>query len=413
MAASRIDSLLADASTLWPRSGGPPESPLREVFALQLVLLSVTRETALQTGATTVPAARPAPSAAPARAASDAAASTLAPGLQILETGYRHLQPDFLTAAEARRLRATAALGMVQAFRRGSQTVLSLVPDLEARLRASGDAEGFALLSDLLERVRRQCEEDRRQPGEPLLPCGALLIRLEPPGAADAALPSWDLAARQRYSEPHVDKENVRAYDASALVYLSNHGEHFGGGAFAFHDAAADVKLAPREGTLLTFSSGAENLHSVAPVEWGCRVALACWFTTDPRCATAALVAAPPAPPPAAWSLLDGESALLSAAITTLASNDGARARLLAAHARGTPLLRELAEMGDEGAGGPPPAAWREAIGTAAAEPGVVDGAPPPLVKALREQLEVRIATLERLEGRGGEGVAEAFAVFD
>ena len=111
--------------------------------------------------------------------------------------------------------------------------------------------------------------------------------------------------------------------------------------------------------------------------------------------------------------MLDGESAMLSAAITTLASNDGARARLLAAHARGTPLLRELAEMGDEGAGGPPPAAWREAIGTAAAEPGVVDGAPPPLVKALREQLEVRIATLERLEGRGGEGVAEAFAVFD
>ena len=42
------------------------------------------------------------------------------------------------------------------------------------------------------------------QPGEPLLPCGALLIRLEPPGAADAALPSWDLAARQQYSEPHV-----------------------------------------------------------------------------------------------------------------------------------------------------------------------------------------------------------------
>ena len=199
--------------------------------------------------------------------------------------------------------------------RRGSQTVLSLVPELEARLRASGDADGFGLLGDLLERVRRQCEEDRRQPGEPLLPCGALLIRLEPPGAADAALPSWDLAARQRYSEPQFHKEDVRAYDASALVYLKLE-EHFGGGAFAFHDAAADVRLAPREGTLLTFSSGAENLHSVAPVEWGCRVALACWFTTDAR-ATAALVAAPPAPPPAAWSLLDGESALLSAAITT------------------------------------------------------------------------------------------------
>ena len=54
MAASRIDSLLADASSLWPRCGGPPESPLRELFALQLGLLSVTRETALHTGATIV-----------------------------------------------------------------------------------------------------------------------------------------------------------------------------------------------------------------------------------------------------------------------------------------------------------------------------------------------------------------------
>ena len=69
MAASRIEFLLADASMLWPRSGGPPESPLRELFALQLGLLSVTRETALQTGATTIPAAQPAPTAAPARAA--------------------------------------------------------------------------------------------------------------------------------------------------------------------------------------------------------------------------------------------------------------------------------------------------------------------------------------------------------
>jgi len=39
----------------------------------------------------------------------------------------------------------------------------------------------------------------------------------------------------------------------------------------------------PRSGSLLLFSSGAENPHSVARVTRGARFALAAWFTHDAR----------------------------------------------------------------------------------------------------------------------------------
>jgi hypothetical protein len=55
----------------------------------------------------------------------------------------------------------------------------------------------------------------------------------------------------------------------------------FRGGAFSFHDGEADVVLYPEAGSLLTFSSGAENPHSVSRVEAGCRFALVAWFTQE------------------------------------------------------------------------------------------------------------------------------------
>ena len=131
----------------------------------------------------------------------------------------------------------------------------------------------------------------------------------------------------------------------------ANHGEHFGGGAFAFHDAAADVKLAPR-GRCSRFraapricarsrpSSGAAASRSRAV-----RPTRACH---RPR-RRAAVAAA------RGVVLARRRERIALGRDPALASNDGARARLLAAHARGTPLLRELAEMGDEGAGRRPP----------------------------------------------------------
>ena len=41
--------------------------------------------------------------------------------------------------------------------------------------------------------------------------------------------------------------------------------------------------MPPRSGSLLLFSSGAENPHSVARVTRGARFALAAWFTHDAR----------------------------------------------------------------------------------------------------------------------------------
>ena len=222
---------------------------------------------------------------------------------------------------------------MVQAFRRGSQTVLSLVPELEARLRAR--------------RRRRLCAVQRPararaaavRGGPAAAWCAAAAVRraAHTPRAAGRrrrrarrgprGAPALLRAARRqgecarvRRVGPRLPVESRRALRRRRLR-LSRRG------------GRREARAA--RGTLLTFSSGAENLHSVAPVEWGCRVAAVLVHDRralrDRRPRRRAAGA-----PPAAWSLLDGESAL-PAAITTLASNDGARARLLAAHARGTP----------------------------------------------------------------------------
>ena len=44
------------------------------------------------------------------------------------------------------------------------------------------------------------------------------------------------MAPRQPYWSAHVDQHNVAWYDVSALLYLSDAGVDFEGGAFAFHD---------------------------------------------------------------------------------------------------------------------------------------------------------------------------------
>eukprot|EP00962_Isochrysis_galbana_P038173 scaffold13523_cov92-Isochrysis_galbana.AAC.3 len=136
----------------------------------------------------------------------------------------------------------------------------------------------------------------------------------------------WRLAPRQPYWDPHVDQHNASAYHVSAVLYMASGEEEAGGspgndaggmagqeitassaareaghvsaptcspavcvspggapcfrgGVFSFHDADADVVLGPEEGSLLTFSSGGENPHSVGRVEAGCRFALVTWFT--------------------------------------------------------------------------------------------------------------------------------------
>ena len=100
---------------------------------------------------------------------------------------------------------------------------------------------------------------------------GGLLTRI-------AAEPDGDLLApsQKPYWEAHVDQDNQRAYDYSALVYFEDGGVDFGGGALIFEDGET---VLPRRGRLVAFSSGPENGHRVARVERGARTALALWFT--------------------------------------------------------------------------------------------------------------------------------------
>ena len=42
-----------------------------------------------------------------------------------------------------------------------------------------------------------------------------------------------------------MDKHNVAFYDASCLLYLSDHGTDFEGGHFAFHDEEGDRTVTP------------------------------------------------------------------------------------------------------------------------------------------------------------------------
>lgn len=89
------------------------------------------------------------------------------------------------------------------------------------------------------------------------------------------------------YWHPHVDKQNTAHYDYSGLVYLKTHGDDFTGGLFSFLDrddngTLHSLTVAPRAGRLVSFSSGAENLHQGQRVHTGARYVLSLWFTCDP-----------------------------------------------------------------------------------------------------------------------------------
>jgi hypothetical protein len=202
-------------------------------------------------------------------------------------------------------------------------------------------------------------------------------------------------------------------------LYLCDAGVEFEGGAFSFHDPDADRTVLPRSGSLLLFSSGAENPHSVARVTRGVRFALAAWFTHDARHRA-------DVPQPTAggagtcvpWALGGGEAALLSAATHSLAGNDPLRLRLLEAHARGASLHGEMRAMAREAARGgegdeavcDPSAvtSWFERTAAGMAAAATADGQPareahcPPgaagaLLEALRKAVHSKAAVCSQL----------------
>merc|ERR1712167_367612 len=87
-------------------------------------------------------------------------------------------------------------------------------------------------------------------------------------------------------SPPHCDEHADSMYHYSALLYLNTKGEEFEGGDFTFNDQPSRVeaggtsRVSPKCGLGLFFTSGWENLHSVAPVRSGCRIVVPIFFST-------------------------------------------------------------------------------------------------------------------------------------
>ena len=423
--AARLDApehawLAAAADLIFARSGAPPnDDSSRLEHRVALILLDLQRriEEATRHGARLPPPRLPLPPkpprSGPTMAVAQAPGRIHGPYWRLgADGGFRRLRPAFASEAECSALRSAMTLGMLSAFSRGGQTTLAVVPALVERLHAAtGDSAAYTTLHSVLERVRAAAAEDDHgaraahdQPAQtcPVCGCdpqpsctdaathaplhhrGALLVRLLPPADAAALAPAcYALPSLQSYWEPHVDRHNVATYDVSAVLYLASQGEHFGGGAFAFHDADADAELAPTAGSLLTFSSGAENPHSAGRVEWGTRFALACWFTRDaahgvelpppaPPDATLRTSSPPPSPPPPPLPLWSTDRAIASAAECCLADNDPLREALLSSRAHGRPLVGTLQAEERSLAGGDGPAMWLERLPDAPAAP------PPP-----------------------------------
>lgn len=134
------------------------------------------------------------------------------------------------------------------------------------------------LTQDLLERSRQAVSDALG--GIDLFFSGALLVRLQiPPIDGEMQRNS----SRGDEFSAHVDKANVASYDWSAILYLSTVGKDFEGGELLFLDEQKDSQLEPKEGQLVFFSSGLENVHRVRPMVRGRRLVLAMWFTCSQR----------------------------------------------------------------------------------------------------------------------------------
>jgi len=97
--------------------------------------------------------------------------------------------------------------------------------------------------------------------------------------------PEWLKSRRDRYWEPHVDREAYK-FDYSTLLYLSDWEDDFEGGRLMFMDGTRRQIVAPQVGRVVMFSSGAENVHMVERVTHGRRYVFTVSFSCDGALAT-------------------------------------------------------------------------------------------------------------------------------
>jgi len=161
---------------------------------------------------------------------------------------------------------------------------------------------------DLLQVARRQM----RMAVERLFRLGRIWVAgsLFSRAVAPAPMDALDKDPRHDYSRVHVDHFNLHQYEWAALLYLSDSGSDFEGGAFEFVEPgavnceelntqdeldeimerngsvlppSAITPVLPAQGRLLLFSAGKENPHRVQRVTVGRRHLLSVWLTSDPR----------------------------------------------------------------------------------------------------------------------------------
>jgi len=288
---------------------------------------------------------------------------------------FRILWSGLLSPSECQMLVAAGVAMMASAFSRYGQCTLGLSPALAQRTAATEElAPALPLLYTAVERARRRVAATRGKPLHQWRVSDATLTRLRPaplPGDADAggagaasgAAPAASAPQRLAceagsldvgfcrgdrfcYWRPHLDQVSVTEYEQSALLYLTSHTADFEGGRLLFYDDATDSVVLPEGGLLVSFASGAPNLHAVERVESGARFALTMWFTTQPadpcssldethaamlewaQAAVAAEERAEPPPPPpllsqrSADGLPSRDEALASSALCSLPPND-------------------------------------------------------------------------------------------
>jgi len=94
------------------------------------------------------------------------------------------------------------------------------------------------------------------------------------------------------YWHPHIDTEQYSTFAVTSILYLNEHTTEYDGGAFRFADDDQAAKeplggppggawsaVQPKQGRIVMFSSGRENVHHVEPVTAGVRMGLTMAFT--------------------------------------------------------------------------------------------------------------------------------------
>ena len=139
---------------------------------------------------------------------------------------------------------------------------------------ASGQApfrrSEVAVYADVVERIRRLAEATFRAEG---------LYLTAPTFFSRISSDKPPKILNDEYWHEHIDAEQYGSFVYTSLLYLTDAGRDFEGGAFQFLGAESVADVQPAKGRLVLFTSGTEHPHRVTRVTAGTRLALTIAFT--------------------------------------------------------------------------------------------------------------------------------------